>query len=264
MTQISRLQKRLLVIFFLAGLSLAGFAAWILVDLPDVQALGETVPYPSVRIVDRHGRPLYDVIDQENGRNTVLSLDDIPLSLQQATIATEDKTFYTNPGFDLLGIARAVWTNTQEGEIVSGGSTITQQVVRNLLLNSEERTEISIRRKLREVVLAWQISRTYAKDDILALYLNQSYYGGMAYGVEAAARTYFGKTAADLTLAESALIAGLPQAPALYNPLIEPEAAKARQQDVLRLMLRQGTITQEQHDLAVREPLAYAAIIIFS
>ena len=259
MRQISRLQKRLLVIFFLAGLSLAGFAAWILVDLPDVQALGETVPYPSVRIVDRHGRPLYDVIDQESGRNTVLSLDDIPLSLQQATIATEDKTFYTNPGFDLLGIARAVWTNTQEGEIVSGGSTITQQVVRNLLLNSEERTEISIRRKLREVVLAWQISRTYEKDDILALYLNQSYYGGMAYGVEAAARTYFGKTVADLTLAESALIAGLPQAPALYNPLIEPEAAKARQQDVLRLMLRQGTITQEQHDLAVREPLAYAA-----
>ncbi len=259
MKQITRLQKTLLVIFLLGGLSLAGLAAWVLVDLPDVLALGQTVPRPSMRIVDRHGRPLYDVIDQENGRNTVLSLDDIPVRLRQATIATEDKTFYTNPGFDLLGIARAIWTNAQEGEIVSGGSTITQQVVRNLLLNSEERTEISIRRKLREVVLAWQISRTYEKDDILALYLNQSYYGGMAYGVEAAARTYFGKTAVDLTLAESALIAGLPQAPALYNPLIVPEAAKARQQDVLRLMLRQAFITQEQHDLAVREPLAYAA-----
>ena len=259
MKQITRLQKSLLLIFLLGGLSLAGLAAWVLVDLPDVQALGQTVPRPSLRIVDRNGRPLYDVIDQENGRNTVLPLDDIPVHLRQATIATEDKTFYTNPGFDLLGIARAVWTNAQEREIVSGGSTITQQVVRNLLLNSEERTEISIRRKLREVVLAWQISRTYEKDDILALYLNQSYYGGMAYGVEAAARTYFDKTAADLTLAESALIAGLPQAPALYNPLIVPEAAKARQQDVLRLMLRQAFITQEQHDLAVREPLAYAA-----
>lgn len=259
MKRIARLRKIVVAIFLLGMLSLTGFSAWVLADLPDVQALGQTVPSPSIRIVDRNGRPLYDVIDQENGRNTVLSLDDIPLRLRQATIATEDKTFYTNPGFDLMGIARAVWTNTQEGEIVSGGSTITQQVVRNLLLNSDERTEISIRRKLREVVLAWQISRTYEKDDILALYLNQSYYGGMAYGVEAAARTYFGKSAADLTLAESALIAGLPQAPALYNPLVVPEAAKARQQDVLRLMLRQGTITQEQHDLAIREPLAYAA-----
>lgn len=259
MKQLTRLQKVLLAFGLLTCLSLAVFAAWVLVDLPDVQALGQTVPRPSIRIVDRQGRPLYDFIDQDNGRNTVLSLTDIPIRLRQATIATEDKTFYTNPGFDLLGIARAVWTNTQEGEIVSGGSTITQQVVRNLLLNSEERTEISVRRKLREVVLAWQISHIYEKDDILALYLNQSYYGGMAYGVEAAASTYFGKTAADLTLAESALIAGLPQAPALYNPLIVPEAAKARQQDVLRLMLRQGYITQEQYDLAVREPLAYAS-----
>ena len=255
----ARLRKIMIAIFLLGMLSLAGLSAWVWGGLPDVQALGQTVPTPSIRIVDRNGRPLYDVIDQENGRNTVLPLDDIPLRLRQATIATEDKTFYTNPGFDLMGIARAVWTNTQEGEIVSGGSTITQQVVRNLLLNSEERTEISIRRKLREVVLAWQISRSYEKDDLLALYLNQSYYGGMAYGVEAAARTYFGKSAADLTLAESALIAGLPQAPALYNPLVVPEAAKTRQQDVLRLMLRQGFITQEQHDLAIREPLAYAA-----
>jgi penicillin-binding protein 1C len=238
---------------------LLGTAVWLLADLPDVDGLSGVAVRPSIRIVDRNGRALYDVIDQENGRHTILPLADIPLPLRQATIATEDKTFYTNPGVDLLGVLRAVWTNTQEGEIVSGGSTITQQVARNLLFSSAERTEISIRRKVREIVLAWQISREYDKDEILALYLNQSYYGGMAYGVEAAARTYFSKTAADLTLAESALIAGLPQAPALYNPLIDPEAAKGRQAVVVGLMLRQGYISQEQHDLAVREPLAYAA-----
>lgn len=251
--------KKLLAGMFLGGLlGVVGITAWLLADLPDVTALGQTVPSPSIRIVDRNGRPLYDVIDQENGRQTILPLADIPLPLRQATIATEDKTFYSNPGVDLLGILRAIWTNTQEGEIVSGGSTITQQVVRNLLLSSDERTEITIRRKVREMALAWQITRTYEKDDILALYLNQSYYGGLAYGVEAAARTFFGKSATDLTLAESALIAGLPQAPALYNPLINPEAAKTRQEVVLGLLLRQGNITQEQHDLAVREPLAYA------
>ncbi len=233
--------------------------AWLFADLPSADALGSQVTPPSIRIVDRHGRALYDIIDQETGRNTVLPLADIPLALQQATIATEDKSFYSNPGVDFTGILRALWTNAQDGAIVSGGSTITQQVVRNLLLNSDERREITVRRKLREMALAWQVTRRLHKDDILALYLNQSYYGGMAYGVEAAARTYFGKSAADLTLAESALIAGLPQAPALYNPLVDPEAAKTRQGAVLDLMLKQGYITPEQRDLAAREPLQYAA-----
>ncbi|MCL4264035.1 MAG: transglycosylase domain-containing protein [Anaerolineae bacterium] len=255
-----RLKTRLFLIG-LGCLSLTAVLAlhWLLADLPDVNALNQPVALPSVRIVDRYGRVLYDVIDQEYGRHTVLPLADMPLSLRQATIATEDKTFYSNPGVDFMGIARAVWTNTQSGSVVSGGSTITQQVVRNLLLTSEERHEITIRRKLREMALAWQVTRRAEKDDILALYLNQSYYGGMAYGVEAAARTYFGKTAADLTLAESALIAGLPQAPALYNPLVNPDAAKSRQEVVLGLMLAQGYITQVQHDQAAREPLQYAA-----
>lgn len=260
MKRLRRIQKVLVGGLVVTFLVLLGTAVWLLADLPDVDGLSAATDIrPSIRIVDRNGRALYDVIDQENGRHTILPLADIPLPLRQATIATEDKTFYTNPGVDLLGVLRAVWANAQEGEIVSGGSTITQQVARNLLFSSEERTEISIRRKVREMVLAWQISRKYDKDGILALYLNQSYYGGMAYGVEAAARTYFSKAAADLTLAEGALIAGLPQAPALYNPLIAPESAKARQAVVLGLMLRQGYLTQEQHDLAIREPLAYAA-----
>jgi penicillin-binding protein 1C len=232
---------------------------WLFAGLPDIAALGSQVPTPSIRIVDRAGRPLYDIIDQEVGRNTVLPLQAIPLALRQATIATEDKSFYDNPGIDALGLLRALWTNTQSGQVVSGGSTITQQVVRNLLLSSDERAQITIRRKLREMLLAWQVTRRYDKDEILALYLNQSYYGGMAYGVEAVAQTYFGKSATDLTLAESALIAGLPQAPALYNPFISPEAAEARQAVVLDLMVRQGYITPAERDLAEREPLQLAA-----
>lgn len=253
-------KKKLAVIslFCLAGIGAIALY-WLFAGLPDAAALGSRVTPPSIRIVDREGRPLYDIIDQETGRNTVLPLAQIPLALRQATIATEDKNFYSNPGVDFRGIARALWVNTQSGGVISGGSTITQQVVRNLLLNNDERQEITIRRKLREIALAWQVTRRYEKEEILALYLNQSYYGGMAYGVEAAARTYFGKPAADLTLAESALIAGLPQAPALYNPLVNPEAAQARQAVVLDLMVRQGYITQAARDLAAREPLQYAA-----
>ena len=249
-------------IFVLTAVPLIAVIAllwWITADLPDVSTLNEQIKPPSVRITDRYGRPLYDLIDKDFGRHTVLNLEDIPLALQQATIATEDKTFYQNPGIDLRGILRALITNIRGGEIVSGGSTITQQTVRNLLMSYEERTSVSVKRKLREAILAWQVTREFSKDEILALYLNQIYYGGMAYGVDAAAQTYFGKSATELTLAESALIAGLPQAPALYNPLLEPEAALARQGDVLNLMVRQGFITQAEADLAAREPLRYAA-----
>ena len=254
-------QKPRIILILLGSLAIASMMIlhWLFAGLPDIASLGSQVPTPSIRIVDRTGRPLYDIIDQEVGRNTVLPLQAIPLALRQATIATEDKSFYDNPGIDALGLMRALWTNTQSGQVVSGGSTITQQVVRNLLLSSDERTEITIRRKLREMLLAWQVTRRFDKDEILGLYLNQSYYGGMAYGVEAAAQTYFGKSATDLTLAESTLIAGLPQAPALYNPLINPEAAEARQAVVLDLMVRQGTITPAERDLAQREPWQLAA-----
>lgn len=249
----------ILVVLIFVGLT-AVTAHWLFADLPSVDTLGQQVTPPTVRIVDRNGRLLYDIIDSQSGRNTVLPLNQIPIALRQATIATEDKTFYENPGVDSTAVLRAIWLNANEGgAVVSGGSTITQQVVRNLLLNDEERTEISIRRKVREMALAWQVTRRHGKDDILALYLNQMYYGGMAYGVDAAARTYFGKSATELTVAESALIAGLPQAPALYNPLIEPEAAKARQTVVLDLMVKQGYLTEAERELAVREKLRYAA-----
>ena len=186
-------------------------------------------------------------------------LADIPLVLQQATIATEDQNFYTNPGVDGIGIIRAFWINLQGGEVLAGGSTITQQVTRNLLLEAEERGQRTVRRKLRESWLAWQVARQFGKDEILALYLNQMYYGAMAYGVEAAAQTFFGKSVENLTLAESALIAGLTQAPALYNPFVNAEAAKERQLVVLGLMRSQEYIEEDAYQLAVREPLQYNA-----
>ena len=122
-------------------------------------------------------------------------------------------------------------------------------------MTAHERSEQSLRRKLREAVLAWQITRRYSKDEILAIYLNQTYYGGMNYGVEAASQTYFGKSVKDLTLAEAALLAGIPQTPAVYNPYTNPEKSLERRGVVLGLMFHQGWITREQYDIASQEPL---------
>ena len=229
----------------------------ILADLPDPADLATAGQIPSVRIEAQDGRLLYEAIDAQSGRQAVLPLVQIPLALQQATIAVEDGHFYENEGVEVTGIGRALWINIQGGEVLAGGSTITQQVSRNLLL-VEEREERTLRRKLRESWLAWEISQNYTKEDILALYLNHSYYGAMAYGVSAAAQTYFSKPVTALTLAESALIAGLPQAPGTYNPFLDAEAAKTLQVVVLGLMLKAEFITQEAHDLALREPLVYA------
>ncbi|MFB0545387.1 MAG: penicillin-binding protein, partial [Anaerolineae bacterium] len=177
----------------------------------------------------------------------------------QATIATEDASFYTNPGIDLKAILRAIIINLQGHEVLSGGSTITQQLARNILLSPKERSQRTLIRKLRESILAYRLARTYSKDEILALYLNETYYGNMAYGVEAAAQIYFGKHAAELDLAECALLAGLPQSPARYNPLTDPKAARERQAIVLDLMVKNGYITREEAELAKEEKLGFAA-----
>ncbi len=243
----------LLLALLVAG---AGLFFWLFGDLPGLENLKQNLNLPSVRITDRYGRLLYDVLPEVGGRHTSVPIESIPLLLQQATIATEDANFYQNPGTDIAGILRAFWINLRGGETLAGGSTITQQVARNLLLDEEERTERSLRRKLRESYLAWQLTQHFTKDEILALYLNQTNYGALAYGVEAAAQTYFGKPAAELDLAECALLAGLPQAPAIYNPFTDPEAAKERQAVVLRLMEEQGYITTEQRQVAERQPLA--------
>jgi penicillin-binding protein 1C len=245
------------LIAVLVGAAL-GVRAWLFVGLPDIDDLSAGLHTPSIRITDREGRLLYEVIGEQGGRNTVVPLDAVPAACQQATIATEDAHFYTNPGVDLRAIARAAWIDLRGGEVIAGGSTITQQVARNLLLDPTERVERTLTRKLRESILAYRLTRRYGKDHILALYLNQTDYGNLAYGIDGAARAYFGKSASDLDLAECALLAGLPQAPTRYDPLTDPDAAHERQATVLRLMVENGFITPEQAGQAAREPLAYA------
>lgn len=256
----------LALFFLLIALGLVGYR-WLFAGLPfgdasglsDPAVLASRLAPPSVRITDRNGRLLYELLPEDGGRHAVVPLGEIPQTLRQATLATEDVHFYRNPGVDLTGILRAVWINLRHGQMISGGSTITQQVARNLLLSADERAERSVRRKLREIYLAWQLTRHLSKDDILALYLNQTYYGAMAYGVEAAAQTYFGKPVAQLDLAEAALLAGLPQAPARYNPFSDLPAARERQSVVLSLMEKAGFITAEQRAMAEKEPLALAS-----
>ncbi len=250
----------LISVVVLFGLALVGLVRWLVVDLPSPDRLYERAASPSTRIYDRDGRLLYEILDPHGGSHTPVPLENIPQSCIDATVATEDASFYTNPGVDLLAIVRALWINLEGGEVLSGGSTITQQLARNLLLLPEERTEVSLERKLREAILAWRLARNYSKDEILTLYLNESYYGNLAYGIEAAARTYFAKGAAELDLAECALLAGLPQSPAAYNPLENPQAAEARQQVVLGLMAKHGHITAQEAELAGREELGFASV----
>jgi 1A family penicillin-binding protein len=214
---------------------------------------------PSTLIYDRNGRLLYEIMDPHGGKNQPVPLHEIPIHLQQATIATEDATFYENPGVDPLAIVRAISINLRGGEIISGGSTITQQVARNLLLPTEERLQRTLTRKIRESVLAYRLARSLSKDDILQLYLNTVYYGNLSYGVEAASRTYFGKSVGELDLAECTLLAGLPQAPAIHDPLVNPQQAKERQDTVLQLMVKAGYISAEQARAAAAESLSFAA-----
>jgi 1A family penicillin-binding protein len=206
--------------------------------------------FTSSQIYASDGNLLYELVDPQGGRRTFVPLDKISLWLTQATIATEDPRFYNHPGFDLIGIARAILQNIREGNAVSGASTIAQQVVRNLLL--PEGAERTLNRKIREAVLAAEITRQYPRDKILEIYLNSINYGNLAYGVEAAAHTYFNKSAAELTLAEASFLAGIPQSPAVYDPFTTEgrSYALARQKTVLRLMQENGDITAEQAQLA--------------
>jgi penicillin-binding protein 1C len=204
--------------------------------------------FETTRILDRNGDVLYEILDPSAGRRTYIQLADISPNLVAATIATEDKEFFKHPGFDPLAILRALWQNYSSGETVSGASTITQQLARALLLSPEERAEQTYSRKAREIILAAEITRRYTKDQILELYLNEIYYGNLAYGAEAAAETYFGKSARDLTLGEAAFLAGLPQAPSIYDIYINPQAALLRQQHALVLMF---DLSKEQHCIHV-------------
>ncbi len=228
------------VAFLVLMMFVAAFAIYKYFDiaktLPAVDELqNRASQFETTRILDRNGNILYEMIDPNAGKRTYVPLDRISPYLIAATIATEDKEYYNHPGFDLMALARALYTNYTSGEIVSGASTITQQLARMLLL-SDERFIQSYERKAREIILAAEITRRYTKEQVLELYLNEIFYGNFSYGIEAAAETYFNTTAADLTLWQSSFLAGLPQAPSVYDVYSNRQATLDRNKTVLLLM----------------------------
>jgi penicillin-binding protein 1C len=224
--------------------------------LPSVADLKNNASqFETTRILDRTGKPLYDILDPNAGRRTYIPLSKISPALVAATIATEDQDFYSHPGFDPWAIARALWENYRTNGQGGGASTITQQLARALLLSPEERAQRTYSRKAREIILAAEITRRYSKDEIIELYLNEIYYGNLAYGIEAASETYFGKTANQLTLAEASFLAGLPQSPAVYDVYSNRDVTLARQQQVLVLMYQlsqqKGCITVSNSEVPI-------------
>ena len=226
-------------------------------NLPSIDNLGTHRAFETTKLYARDGTTLlYEIFDPNAGQRTVVPFSAFSEYLKQATIAVEDSNFYTNPGVNLPSIARAALANLTDQESGQGGaSTITQQLVRNVLLSPDERSQQTPQRKIREAILAYQISQRYSKDQILALYLNEIPYGNNAYGAEAAAQAYFGVSVSDLSLAQSAMLAGLPQSPSQLDPLVNADAAKKRQEIVLAAMVRNGVITPQQAEQAFAEVL---------
>ena len=247
-----------LLFFLAAGAVIAGYVA-IASQLPRPEELQtRQTTFVSSKIYDREGNLLYEVTDPHGGRRTYVPLSEISPHLILATIATEDRNFYEHAGFDPIAIIRAIYYNLSERRIVSGFSTITQQLARNLLLTPEERVQQTVWRKIKEVVLAAELTRTYPKNTVLEIYLNENNYGNLAYGIQAAAETYFGVDAADLTLAQASFLAGLPQSPATYDPFGGGlDLALSRQEDVLALMVEDGYTSHTEAALAAAEMRDY-------
>lgn len=229
----------------------ASFAA----DLPDPTTIEtEQENFETTKLYDRTGQVvLYELFDPRLGDRSYVTYNEIPEICRQAVVVLEDKNFYNNPGFDIEGLARAFYSNLQGGQI-QGGSSITQQLIKNIIIDEEERALKSYNRKIKEVILAVEITRLYPKDQILEWYFNTNHYGNLAYGIEAASQVYFRKSISDLSLAECAMLAPIPQFPAL-NPLNNPEQAKLRQGITLTRMVEEGVITQAEAEAAFDEEL---------
>ncbi len=249
---------RLRIKYFIFG----GFFSFILIFLPILFLIFlQNLPNPkelslreisqTTKIYDRNGFLLYQIYANEN--RTLVPLSLVPKDLINATIAIEDKDFYKNPGFDANAIVRAAIADVS-GKPIQGGSTITQQLIKSTLLTPE----VSVGRKIKEIILAVWTEKTYTKNEILQMYFNQVPYGGTAWGVEAASEVYFGKSIKDLDLAQSAFLAGMPQAPTTYSPYGEnPNLWKERQKEVLQRMQEQGYITQDQLENSLSEELSF-------
>lgn len=242
-------RKRLF--FFTLIIGVSGYLFWG-IPLPS-KLTSEDLPV-STKIFDRNQKLIYEIYSDT--KRTPIKLSDLPKHIRDATIAIEDKDFYKHQGFSFTGITRALYTTVFKRQL-QGGSTITQQLVKNALL-SPERT---IRRKAQEVILTIIIEGVYTKDQILEMYLNTIPYGGTAYGIQAASETYFAKNAKDLSVAEAALLAGLPQRPSTYSPFgAHPELAKLRQHEVLKQMVSSGYLSEEESKSAGNAVLTYASI----
>lgn len=249
------LKRKRILIPAIIGIITLFFAAFIILqDLPSPTKLNSSSIPQSTQIFDRNGKLLYSIYTNKN--QTLVPLSKIPKHMQNATIAIEDRSFYQHGAIDLRGIARAFISILIHKQL-QGGSTLTQQLVKTSLLTPER----TITRKVKEIILSFATEALYPKSKILEMYLNQVPYGGTAYGVEAASQTYFGKHVQDLTIAETALLAGLPEAPTTYSPQgAHPELAKQRQEEVLKNMMDQGYITKAEYEKAVKEKLAYQPI----
>ncbi len=234
---------------FVVGVLLVIFAvAWAYPSLPSIDALTDYQPKIPLRVYSAEGLLIGEFGEE---RRNLVRFADVPLTMKQAILAAEDDRFYQHSGIDTVGIARAAFNNFIGGA-KQGASTITQQVAKNFFLTSEQ----TYTRKLYEALLAFKIESTLSKDKIFEIYINQIFLCHRAYGFSSAAQIYFGKNLKDITPAQAAMLAGLPKAPSLYNPVVNPKRAKARQQYILDRMQALGYLTADQYASATREPLA--------
>ncbi|MCF8054759.1 MAG: penicillin-binding protein 1A [Deltaproteobacteria bacterium] len=240
----------LLVVFLL---TVVGFVFLVMNEVPAIDKLRDYRPSVSTKVYSDSGEIIDEFFLEDR---KFIAFSEIPQTLKDAFVASEDASFYEHSGFDFAAIARAFLKNLIAGRVVQGGSTITQQVAKTLYLTPER----SVLRKTREVILAFRIDKYLSKDEILNLYLNQIYLGHGAYGVEAASLIYFGKGVKHLTLAETALLAGLPKAPSLYSPRNNMERAKQRQHYVLDRMLIAGKISEKEKEEALKEPIILMSV----
>lgn len=241
-----RLLRGLLILAIWSGIALSGVLLWFARDLPDPEAARVAVRRPSLTVLDSAGHPIArfgDVVGD------ALHLADLPSYLPEAAIAVEDRRFYHHPGFDLFGLARAAWADLRAGHVVQGGSTITQQVAKNLFLGNAR----TLKRKVEEILLTFWLEQSFSKQDILEIWLNRVYLGSGAWGVDAASRVYFGVSARQVTLPQAAMLAGLPRAPSRLNPRADPAAAAARAREVLAAMVETGAISAAQAERAAAQ-----------
>jgi penicillin-binding protein 1A len=255
-TELSRKKNRfyLFILYFVAAILvlsggfILGFYIYFSKDLPRLTSVKDYAPKVVTRVLSENGEVLAEFFVE---KRYFISIEDMPTVLIEAFIAAEDERFFEHQGLDFFSIMRAMVKNIASMDIVQGGSTITQQVTKSLLLTPEK----SYTRKIKEAILAYRMEKSLSKSDILSIYLNQIYLGHRSYGVEAAASTYFNKSASDLNLAEAALLAGLPKAPSAYSPIRHPKRAKRRQRYVLQRMVDSGYISKEEAERAADFPI---------